>query len=140
MIIQSRLTKILGCSEGWEANGWTVESLLERGVKEDWSWKANFVDESGLAQDITQQGLLRKSSELLNMMKRDNLTLRLFDAIGVHQINHDIRTKGGVDTDKRGLRRGYSMPEILQQDIFDTCQVMVTLCIVLPSNIAFAFV
>ena len=61
-----------------------------------------------------------------------NMTLRLFDAIGVHQIELDKRLGSNQDdheelprTDKTGLRQDYSMPNILGEDIFETCQVRI---------------
>ena len=122
VVDQSRLVKIQGCSEGWPARDWSLESLLERGGGQ-WNWKANFVDESETVSNTSDQGQYRRSEELLRMMKVENMTLRLFDAIAVHQINKDIREGVSVDTDKRELRSEYSRPRILDQDIFDTCQV-----------------
>ena len=74
------------------------------------------------------QGKLKPASELLWMKETQNLTLRLFDAIGVHQTSKDIRenleySEEERRTDKTELRKEYSMPEILNQDIFETCQV-----------------
>ena len=62
------------------------------------------------------------------MKETQNLTLRLFDAIGVHQTAKDLRQNLEYNeeerrTDKTELRKEYSMPEILKQDIFKTCQV-----------------
>ena len=61
-------------------------------------------------------------------MMESNLTVRLFDDIGVHESVMRLRTgrggeAGGERSDKRILRQEYSMPEIIGQDIFDTCQV-----------------
>ena len=141
---KSKLAKILDCNSHWDANKWTIESLLLRGDGE-WRWKANFVDESGLVKNtsdqvkltgckkfsilqLTFQGILRPASELLWMKETQNLTLRLFDAIGVHQTAKDLRQNLEYNeeerrTDKTELRKEYSMPEILKQDIFKTCQV-----------------
>ena len=78
---------------------------------------------------------MRPASELLRMMKYDNMTLRLFDAIGVHQTEFDLRNKTHnigdqhERSDKRELRLDYSMPAILGQDIFETCQVSIVISI-----------
>ncbi len=74
------------------------------------------------------KGKLRPASELRSMLD-SNLTLRLFDAIGRHQTMMDIRSgeageeDGQLRTDKRELRRDYSMPSILGRDMFEECQV-----------------
>ena len=62
-------------------------------------------------------------------MLESNLTLRLFDAIGRHQTEMDLRSRemamedGKIRTDKRELRRDYDMPSILGWDMFEECQV-----------------
>ena len=62
-------------------------------------------------------------------MLESNLTLRLFDAIGRHQTEMDLRSgeaeqeDGKMRTDKRELRRDYDMPSILGRDMFEECQV-----------------
>ena len=53
-IAKSKLAKILECNENWAANKWTVKSLLLRGDGE-WKWKANFVDDSGLVKNTSDQ-------------------------------------------------------------------------------------
>ena len=52
--IKSKLVKILGCSDTWPARHWTFESLLSR-AGADWNWKANFVDDSGHVNNVTEQ-------------------------------------------------------------------------------------
>ena len=56
-----------------------------------------------------------------------NLTVRLFDDIGVHESGMRLRgggrEEGDERSDKRALREEYSMPPIIGQDIFETCQV-----------------
>ena len=60
-----------------------------------------------------------------------NLTVRLFDDIGVHETVMRLRRgeeAGDERTDKRELRQEYSMPAIIGQDIFETCQVCSVKC------------
>ena len=52
--LQSRLVKILGCNKNWPANLWTFDSLLSRDNGQ-WNWKANFVDDSGLVKNTSDQ-------------------------------------------------------------------------------------
>ena len=69
--------------------------------------------------------MFRPASEILDMISR-NLTVRLFDDIGVHETVMRLRRgreEGDERTDKRSLREEYSMPAIIGQDIFETCQV-----------------
>ena len=119
-VVRSEMVKVLGCEENWPARNWTIRSLLER----DWRWRTNFVDWTGLVNNTEEQGQFRLASEILAMIDR-NLTVRLFDDIGVHETVMRLRT-GHTDnlrSDKRELRRDYSMPAIFGQDIFETCQV-----------------
>ena len=72
-----------------------------------------------------EQGQFRLASEILEMMD-NNLTVRLFDDIGVHETVMRLRTGDTTDplrSGKRELRLDYSMPAIFGQDIFETCQV-----------------
>ena len=122
-VVRSEMVKVLGCGATWPARNWTIRSLLER-ERAGWRWRTNFVDETGLVNNTEEQGQFRLASEILEMME-NNLTVRLFDDIGVHETVMRLRT-GDTDqlrSDKRELRRDYSMPEIFGQDIFETCQV-----------------
>ena len=122
-VMRSEMVRVLGCGASWAARNWTIRSLLER-ERAGWRWRTNFVDETGLVNNTEEQGQFRLASEILEMME-NNLTVRLFDDIGVHETVMRLRT-GDTDqlrSDKRELRRDYSMPEIFGQDIFETCQV-----------------
>ena len=122
-VVRSEMVKVLGCEESWPARNWTIRSLLER-ERAGWRWRTNFVDGTGLVNNTEEQGQFRLASEILEMME-NNLTVRLFDDIGVHETVMRLRT-GDTDhlrSDKRQLRLDYSMPAIFGQDIFETCQV-----------------
>ena len=122
-VVRSELVKVLGCERDWAARNWTIRSLLGR-EKAGWRWRTNFVDWTGLVNNTEEQGQFRLASEILGMME-NNLTVRLFDDIGVHETVMRLRT-GHTDnlrSDKRELRRDYAMPAIFGQDIFETCQV-----------------
>ena len=49
------------------------------------------MDETGLVNNTEEQGQFRLASEILEMME-NNLTVRLFDDIGVHETVMRLRT------------------------------------------------
>ena len=53
-VVKSEMVKVLGCEENWPARSWTIQSLLER-EEASWRWKTNFVDETGIVEDTSEQ-------------------------------------------------------------------------------------
>ena len=51
---RSEMVKVVGCEENWSARNWTIRSLLERD-QASWSWKTNFVDQTGRVSDTSEQ-------------------------------------------------------------------------------------
>jgi hypothetical protein len=121
-VLRTAVGKITECEREWVARGWTIENLLAKDGG-SWLWKTNFVDSSGDVKDTTEQGKLRTGAEALEMM-RSNLTIRLFDPIGRHELKMHKNGKILEGTNKLELRNDYSLPAMLGKDLFEECQIL----------------
>ena len=122
-VLQTRVGKLRGCEKGWVAKHWTIEDLLLRG-NTTWLWNTNFVDNSGVVKDTSEQGKLRPGTEALDMIKR-NLTVRLFDPIARHESYMNLRKGYKTErTNKLELRQEYSCPQVFRKDLFEECQIL----------------
>ena len=122
-VLRTTVGKLTGCQKKWGATRWTLEGMLSRGNGK-WLWNTNFVDSSGLVKDTSEQGKLRRGTEVMDMM-RNNLTVRLFDPIAVHEtFMHKRKNEIMKGTNKLELRQDYSRPTFLKTDMFEACQVL----------------